>query len=119
MYNIVNRKYIVDEITHEELGSVCEIQCDSFGDIPTSDDIKRENMLPMSWLWISNERTFLTLNAQGGYIITYIKPSDWETVYTDYFVKTESGTLKPITDPTAPEWVENTYYYYTDKPSFV
>lgn len=89
--------------------------------------------------WICDEEPFLRNNAEEIPILPVFtlatgdepeyyhlmtkKPNDWETNYTDYFIKNNDGTFSPVTgvgdDPSAlevPDWDASKYYKHSEIP---
>ncbi len=54
-----------------------------------------------------------TYQGFGGYTVISEKPADWDTKYTEYFIR-ENGAFKSVpaagSDGSAPEWVKDKYY---------
>ena len=67
-FKILNRDYshTRESFTSESITpSLCDIICDTVADLPTAEDIKRENILEGSWCWISEAETSAVLKLSG------------------------------------------------------
>lgn len=67
-FKILDRDYKNDETGEKITGAVCSVYCDSENDLPTAEEIARENILPGSWAWLGTERDFKTLSTEKEWI---------------------------------------------------
>lgn len=45
--------------------SLCDIVCDTVDELPTAEDIARENIMSGSWCWIVEANTYAVLSLAG------------------------------------------------------
>lgn len=66
-YVIIGRDYKIEKngVNKELDGAICDIICNTLDDLPTAEDIARENILAGSWIWIINEADYRVLNLDG------------------------------------------------------
>lgn len=92
-FNILSREFTADEKKTKggKLGSICDILCDDYEDLPTAAEIEEHAILAGSWAWIANPKTYAVLNNAGEWVAGKENPDDSE--------ETEPAEETPQTEP--------------------